>query len=87
VGRFAYERAGDLAPHTDQPALAPVLSDLAGRFVAFSDVLTDVAVASALGSAVDLVKLYDAFKRSKSPSALAAMAEGGVFPADVDGEA
>lgn len=62
-----------------------LLRSLADRFIALSNVLTEVAVAQSLGAKTrDLVRLYDAWKRSNSPSALDAMTSAGVFPSARD---
>jgi hypothetical protein len=62
-----------------------LLRSLASNFLTLSNVLTEVAVAQSLGAQTrDLVRLYDAWKRSKSPSALDAMTSAGVFPSDQD---
>jgi hypothetical protein len=62
---------------------AALFRALATNFLVLSDVLTEVAVAQSLGAQTcDLVRLYDAWKRSKSPSALDAMTSAGLFPSD-----
>jgi hypothetical protein len=87
VGQYAYERAAVLARSERDPC-APVLDELSSRFDALSNVLTEVAVASSLGAKTrDLVRLFDAWKQSRSPSALAAMTDAGVFPSSGEGDA
>jgi hypothetical protein len=84
-GVFAYDRASKLSCEQDEAALMRALS---ARFDELSSVLTEVAIAQSLGAATrDLVRLFDAYRRSRSPSALEAMAREGVFPAADDGEA
>lgn len=79
-GTVAFSRAA-LCPTNN----AALFRSLATNFLALSDVLTEVAVAQSLGAQTrDLVRLYDAWKRSKSPSALDAMTRAGVFPSDRD---
>jgi hypothetical protein len=84
-----YLHCGTLAfTHTARlaPARAPLFEALAQRFSALSNVLAEVAVAQSLGAKTrDLVRLYDAWKRSRSPSALDAMTDAGVFPSDTNG--
>jgi hypothetical protein len=83
-GPFAYARAATLS-RDDTSAL---YQSMARRFTALTHVLTEVAVAQSLGAATrDLVRMYDAWKRSKSPSALDAMTREGVFPHDDEAEA
>lgn len=81
---FAHVARAPSAEHGDSSLFAA----LAERFIELSNVLAEVAVAQSLGARTrDLVRLYDAYKRSKSPSALEAMADEGIFPSSQDGDA
>ncbi|MDP3278148.1 MAG: hypothetical protein Q8Q09_23380 [Deltaproteobacteria bacterium] len=86
VGSFAYQRASQgVVQNGPTPEL---LTELGARFVRYSEVLAEVAVAVGLGAtARDMVKLYDRWKQSNSPSALEALAEQGVFPGAMNGDA
>lgn len=83
-GALAFEHASRCA--LADGARATLFAMLSQRFIELSDVLAEVAVAQSLGARTrDLVRLYDAYKRSRSPSALEAMANEGVFPSSHDG--
>lgn len=83
-GPFAYARASTI---TRDDSTSALYAGMAQRFDVMTHVLAEVAVAQSLGAETrDLVRIYDAWKRSKSPSALDAMAREGVFPHE-DGEA
>lgn len=84
-GPFAYARAATIM---DDDSTSALYRSMADRFDVMTHVLAEVAVAQTLGAETrDLVRIYDAWKRSKSPSALDAMAREGVFPHEGDGEA
>jgi hypothetical protein len=88
VGAFAFDRAGALAERRDNGADAALLRELSQRFVPVSDMLTEVAVASSLGSVVrDLVALHDAWRQARSPSALEALSRAGLSPCSEEGDA
>lgn len=57
---------------------SPVFAELAGRFVEFVDVLSEVSERSALTSNGDLLRLYDKWVRTRSPRNGQLLAEHGI---------
>lgn len=63
--------------------VSPVFAELARRFVAFVDVLSEVSERSALTSNADLLRLYEKWLRTRSPRNEQLLAEHGlVIPPD-----
>jgi hypothetical protein len=75
LGGYAY---GSLSQQ-EAGVLAPVFAELAGRFVAFADVLMEVSEASALTSDRDILRLYEKWARGSRRSG-AALARAGILP-------
>jgi hypothetical protein len=58
----------------------PVFAELAGKFVHFVDVLTEVSERSAITSSADLLRLYERWLRTGSRDAARRLAERGIPP-------
>lgn len=76
LGGYAY---GSLS-QADADVLAPVFAQLAERFVAFADVLSEVSEASRLTSDTDLLRLYDRWSRGGSRRSADLLVRQGVVP-------
>jgi hypothetical protein len=76
LGGYAY---GSLS-QADADVLAPVFAELADRFIAFADVLSEVSEASHLTSDTDLLRLYDRWSRGGSRRSGELLARRGVVP-------
>ena len=76
LGESAY---GSLARNGDA-ALADVFDDLAGRFPAFVDVLTEVSERTAITSNADLLRLYEKWIRTRSRRSGDILVERGIVP-------
>jgi hypothetical protein len=76
VGECAY---GSLARRRD-PALGDVFDELAGKFAAFVDVLSEVSERSALSSNADVLRLYEKWIRTRSRRSGDLLVERGIVP-------
>jgi hypothetical protein len=76
IGGSAY---GALSRQADE-ALSPVFAELADKFVAFVDVLSEVSERSSCGSNTDLLRLYERWLRTGSPRSGHLLVERGVLP-------
>ena len=76
IGGSAY---GALSRQADD-TLSPVFAELADKFVAFVDVLSEVSERSACGSNTDLLRLYERWLRTGSHRSGQLLVERGVFP-------
>ncbi len=76
MGEYAYAELS-----RDEPGwFRPVFAELAGKFVHFVDVLSDVSEQSALTSNTDLLRLYERWLRTGSRHAGRRLAERGIPP-------
>jgi hypothetical protein len=76
LGEYAY---GSLARRSDD-TLGDVFDELAGKFVAFVDVLAEVSEQSALTSNADLLRLYERYLRTGSRRTGDILAARGIVP-------
>jgi hypothetical protein len=76
LGAYAY---GSLSQE-ETGALAPVFAELAQRFVAFADVLSEVSEASSLTCDADVLRLYERWARSGSRRSGEALVRMGIVP-------
>ena len=82
MGGRAYGAAGTLVTRGDVPQLADIYGELAERFDAFARVIYDVREMTALRTPQDIIKLYERWKKTRSPKLAGRLAEEGVFPVD-----
>ncbi|HEY8428767.1 MAG TPA: hypothetical protein VIL20_10350 [Sandaracinaceae bacterium] len=81
MGERAYSSASALAAYSpSEAARSPVYSELAGEFEGFVETLDDVRESTALRTPQDIVKLYDRWRRTRSPRLAERLREEGVFP-------
>jgi hypothetical protein len=79
LGGRAYAALGrDHAP--EDPAGTGVFTELSGRFLAFVDVLAEVAEKTRLTSPLSVVRLYERWAETGSPRAAALLAGMGIAP-------
>jgi hypothetical protein len=64
----------------ENDTFSPVFAELAGRFVDFVDVLTEVSERSSLSSNTDLLRLYERWLRTGSARSGQLLADRGVVP-------
>ncbi len=76
LGGYAY---GQLSRLSDT-VLAPVFAELADKFVTFVDILAEVSERSAIGSNLDLLRLYEKWLRTGSRRDGARLAARGIVP-------
>lgn len=76
IGGSAY---GALSRQTED-TFATVFAELAGNFVGFVDVLSEVSERSSCGSNTDLLRLYERWLRTGSPRSGQLLVERGVVP-------
>ncbi len=83
MGERAYSSAGALAAYLPSEAVrSPVYSELAEEFEGFVATLDDVRESTAMRTPQDIVKLYDRWRRTRSPRLAERLREEGVFPTD-----
>jgi hypothetical protein len=75
IGGFAY---GSLSTTTD--VLSPIFAELAEKFAAFVDVLSEVSARTSLTSDRDLLRLYEKWLRTGSRRNGQLLAEKGIAP-------
>ena len=76
MGAYAY---GSLS-RRDADAFATVFRELAGKFVGFMDVLSDVSERTALSSTTDVMRLYEKWLRTGSTRAGQQLIDRGIVP-------
>ena len=64
----------------EDDAFATVFSELAGKFVEFADVLSEVSERSSCSSSGDLLRLYERWLRTRSPRSGRLLTERGLIP-------
>ena len=79
MGGRAYDAAADLA-FAARAAEPDVFGELAGRFDAFARVLDEVRETTELRTPQDIVRLYDRWRRTRSPRLAERLRKAGVFP-------
>lgn len=83
MGERAYSSAGALSVYLpSEAARSPVYSELAEEFEGFVQTLDDVRESTALRTPQDIVKLYDRWRRTRSPRLAERLREEGVFPTE-----
>lgn len=80
LGGHAYLAAESLVQRGSGVALADVYGELASRFEVFSRVLCDVRESTALRTPQDVVKLYERWRRTGSPTLAKRLEAEGVYP-------
>lgn len=80
MGGTAYARLSEQEePHGFGPG---IFSELAGRFVEFSDVLSEVSEASRLTTSLSVLRIYERWLQTGSRRAARMLAERGIAPVD-----
>jgi hypothetical protein len=81
MGERAYSSAGALARFSPSEAVRhPVYEELAEDFERFVHALDDVRESTSLRTPQDIVKLYDRWRKTRSPRLAERLREEGVFP-------
>jgi hypothetical protein len=76
VGGYAYSALS----RYEHDMLAPVFAELAGRFIEFADVLSEVSERSACSTNADVLRLYERWLRTGSSRSGQLLVERGVVP-------
>lgn len=76
MGEYAY---GSLA-RRDEDAFSEVFTELANKFVGFTDVLADISERTALASHTDVLRLYEKWLRTGSERDGQRLIERGILP-------
>ena len=76
MGEYAY---GSLA-RLDEDAFSEVFTELANKFVGFTDVLADISERTALASHTDVLRLYEKWLRTGSERDGQKLVERGILP-------
>jgi hypothetical protein len=76
MGEYAY---GSLA-RRDEDAFSEVFTELANKFVGFTDVLADISERTALASHTDVLRLYEKWLRTGSERDGQRLVERGILP-------
>ncbi len=76
IGGYAY---GSLS-RVETDTFSSVFAELAGKFVAFVDVLTEVSERTSCASNTDLLRLYEKWLQTGSPRSGQLLVERGVLP-------
>lgn len=76
LGGYAY---GSLSRH-ESDTFSPVFAELAGKFGAFVDILSEVSERSAMSSNTDLLRLYEKWLRTGSRRNGELLVERGIVP-------
>lgn len=83
MGEQAYASAGALAAYSPSEAVRrQAYAELADTFDGFVQTLDDVREMTTLRTPQDIVKLYDRWRRTRSPRLAERLREEGVFPTD-----
>jgi hypothetical protein len=77
MGEYAYGSLG----RRDEDAFGDVFAELAGKFVGFVDVLSDVSEHTTIASNADLLRIYERWVRTGSRKEGHRLLERGIFPA------
>jgi hypothetical protein len=86
MGERAYSSAGALAAYSPSDAVRKmVYEELADEFERFASALDDVRESTTMRTPQDIVKLYDRWRRTRSPALAERLREEGVFPTDPRG--
>lgn len=82
MGGRAYRSASAIVRFAPprEAALAPVYDELAAKFSAYVDVLSDVREASTPRTPQDIVRLYERWKHTRSPALADKLRSVGLFP-------
>jgi hypothetical protein len=81
MGGRAYSSAESLAAYSpSEAARRQVYGELADGFEGYVEAIDDVRESTALRTPQDIVKLYDKWKRTRSPKVAARLQREGVFP-------
>ncbi len=81
MGGGAYENAGVLAMHSaSEASRIAVYRELSRKFVPFAQVLDELRETTALRTPQDIVKLYDKWRRTRSPRLAERLSAEGVHP-------
>jgi hypothetical protein len=87
MGGRAYHAAHDLSrwgSDRDIATFAEVFEELAREFAAYATVLDEVRELTAMRTPQDIVRLYDRWRKTRSPSVAERLRQAGLFPRDVD---
>ncbi len=82
IGSSAY---GQLSAHT-RGATSPLFRELSVKFEPLVDVLSEVSVKSHLSNSTDILRLYEAWLRTKSEHAEAVLRDHGIDTEGTDGQ-
>ena len=78
LGEYAYASLG--RRDRDEGAFGEVFAELARKFVAFTDVLSDVSERTGTGGSADVLRLYEKWLRTGSPRDGQRLADRGIAP-------
>jgi hypothetical protein len=76
MGEYAYASLG----RRDEDAFSEVFTELANKFVGFTDVLADISERTALASQSDVLRLYEKWLRTGSERDGQRLVERGILP-------
>ena len=76
MGEYAY---GSLS-RRDEDAFGEVFAELAGKFVGFMDVLSDISDRTGFASNADILRLYEKWLRTGSPREGQRLIDRGIVP-------
>jgi len=76
MGEYAYASLG----RRDEDAFSEVFTELANKFVGFTDVLADISERTALASQSDVLRLYEKWLRTGSDRDGQRLVERGILP-------
>jgi hypothetical protein len=76
MGEYAYGSLG----RREEDAFSEVFTELARKFVGFTDVLADISERTALGSHTDVLRLYEKWLRTGSERDGQRLIERGILP-------
>ncbi len=76
MGEYAYGSLG----RRDEDAFGEVFAELARKFVAFTDVLSDVSEQTGTGGSTDVLRLYEKWLRTGSPRDGQRLTDRGIAP-------
>ena len=76
MGEYAY---GSLS-RRDEDAFGEVFAELAGKFVGFMDVLSDVSDRTGLATNADVLRVYEKWLRTRSPRDGQRLVDRGIVP-------
>jgi len=76
MGEYAYASLG----RRDEDAFGEVFTELARKFVAFTDVLSDISEQTGTAGSADVLRLYERWLRTGSPRDGQRLADRGIAP-------